>query len=84
MILICLIKNQLFKQDSDQNFYNILERRNLFEKLLIEKWSTAMGKGIFKFKLDKLPSKYLSGKYNFFIQVLNFYSLQSLSQSIKN
>lgn len=69
--------------NSSQKNYEIC-----FDDLLMQEWNKAMENGAFKFKIDeKLPSKILPGKYNFYLQVTTF-KIESLSKlfdlNIKN
>ena len=51
---------------------NSLEESS-FDSLLLSEWWNAMNNGLFRFKLqeNQLPSRYLPGRYNFFLQVTN-------------
>ena len=55
----------------NSNLTEVKNNSTLFDELLSQEWQSAMAKDVFKFRLDdKLPSKHLIGKYNFFIQVI--------------
>ena len=64
-----LVKMEFAFKSSDLVFSLDKEKGSDFDKILMDRWQTAVDAGICRYRLTNLKTKILSGKYGFVAQV---------------